>query len=83
MAKYHKKPVDATQWLGWDQGPHDLGVTRELSAPGMSDPCLGWIDTLESGHVVTPGDWIITGAIGEKYPIKDAIFRTTYEEVYD
>jgi hypothetical protein len=39
----------------------------------------GWIDTLEGGHVVCPGDWIITGVQGEHYPIKDAIFRETYE----
>ena len=25
----------------------------------------GWIDTLEDGHRVCPGDWIITGIRGE------------------
>lgn len=25
----------------------------------------GWIDTLEGGHTVCPGDWIITGVKGE------------------
>jgi hypothetical protein len=39
----------------------------------------GWIDTLEGGHIVCPGDWIITGIKGEHYPVKDAIFRETYE----
>ena len=39
----------------------------------------GWIDTLESGHVVCPGDWIITGVVGERYPCKPDIFDTTYE----
>lgn len=39
----------------------------------------GWIDTLEGGHRVCPGDWIITGASGEHYPCKDEIFRATYE----
>jgi hypothetical protein len=28
----------------------------------------GWIDTLEGGHIVCPGDWIITGVKGERYP---------------
>ena len=41
----------------------------------------GWIDTLESGHVVCPGDFIITGIQGERYPCKPDIFVTTYELV--
>lgn len=43
----------------------------------------GWIDTLEDGHRVCPGDWIITGVRGERYPCKDEIFRMTYEYVDD
>ena len=39
----------------------------------------GWIDTLEGGHVVCPGDWIITGIEGEHYPCKPDIFAATYE----
>lgn len=43
----------------------------------------GWIDTLEGGtggaQVVCPGDWIITGVNGERYPCKPAIFALTYE----
>ena len=41
----------------------------------------GWIDTLEGGHIVCPGDWIITGVKGERYPCKPDIFKATYEEV--
>jgi len=39
----------------------------------------GWIDTLEDGHNVCPGDWIITGIQGEHYPCKPDIFEATYE----
>ena len=39
----------------------------------------GWIDTLEQGHRVCPGDWIITGVKGEKYPCKPDVFASTYE----
>lgn len=39
----------------------------------------GWIDTLEGGHIVCPGDWIITGVKGEHYPCKPDIFEATYE----
>jgi hypothetical protein len=41
----------------------------------------GWIDTLEGGHNVCPGDWIITGVQGERYPCKPDIFDATYEPV--
>lgn len=41
----------------------------------------GWIDTLEGGHIVCPGDWIITGVKGENYPCKPDIFEATYDQV--
>jgi hypothetical protein len=41
----------------------------------------GWIDTKEGGHIVCPGDWIITGVVGEHYPCKPDIFAATYEAV--
>lgn len=41
----------------------------------------GWIDTLEGGHIVCPGDWIITGVKGERYPCKPDIFALTYDAV--
>jgi len=41
----------------------------------------GWIDTLEGGHIVCPGDYIITGVQGEHYPCKPNIFKETYEAV--
>lgn len=41
----------------------------------------GWIDTLEGGHVVCPGDWIITGVQSEHYPCKHSIFTQTYSPV--
>lgn len=42
----------------------------------------GWIDTLEGGHVVCPGDWIIRGVVGELYPCKPDVFAMTYEETH-
>ncbi len=41
----------------------------------------GWIDTLEDGHRVCPGDWIIRGVKGEFYPCKPDIFEASYEPV--
>jgi hypothetical protein len=43
----------------------------------------GWIDTFEGGHIVCPGDFVITGVAGEKYPCKPDIFEKTYEPVQE
>ena len=31
--------------------------------------------------VASPGDWIITGVKGERYPCKPDIFEATYEKL--
>ena len=69
--KYRKKPVviEATQWF--KDGDHP--------AVRLSHDGYGAIDTLEGCHVVTPGDWIITGIKGEHYPCKPDIFAATYD----
>lgn len=41
------------------------------------------IETLEGIMRAEPGDWIITGVKGERYPCKDDIFRATHEPVTD
>lgn len=47
---------------------------------GMGDDIF-LIRTLEGDLKVRPGDWIITGVAGEKYPCKPDIFEATYEPV--
>ena len=65
-------------------------IVRYYRTPSMdgNTPCKhcgqimhdhGWIDTLEGGHIVCPGDYIITGVKGEHYPCKPDIFWMTYE----
>ena len=39
------------------------------------------IRTLEGDMKASPGDWIITGVNGEKYPCKPDIFEKTYERI--
>ena len=72
--RFRKRPVviEATQWfkLGDHSGVVEYGVNG-----------CGWIETLEGGHVVSPGDWIITGVKGELYPCKPEIFEMTYEPI--
>lgn len=88
MAKFRKKPVviEATQWKKTGDHP-DVGAVPinrydDLSGDVNYDPeGYGWIDTLEGGHLVTPGDWIIKGVKGELYPCKPDIFAATYDAV--
>lgn len=77
--KFRKKPVviEATQWF--KMGDHPEVSEFFTHKPEGSD--WGWIITLEGGHVVIPGDWIITGVLGEHYPCKPDIFEMTYEKV--
>ena len=37
------------------------------------------VHTLEGDHRGDPGDWLITGVKGERYPCKPDIFEMTYE----
>lgn len=90
MPKYRKKPtvVEASQWFA----AYDHAMVHRFQRPDVSDTSQcrhcgrimhthGWIDTLEGGHIVCPGDWIITGIAGEHYPCKPDIFAETYEPV--
>lgn len=74
--KFRKKPVviEATQWFKHGDHPKVTIMPR-----GRESATKGWIHTLEGGHEVTPGDWIITGVKGEHYPCKPDIFEQTYE----
>ena len=87
--KYRKKPVvvEAEQWVeNGDQlvssyrNPYDTGH-RHCNHCNHVMLDHGWIDTLQGGHTVCPGDWIITGVKGERYPCKPDIFEAPYEEV--
>ena len=94
MSEYRKKPVviEAWQWHGpGDTEGEIVRYWRRPNDPGKR-PCVrqncgkpmhdhGWIDTLESGHTVCPGDWIITGVQGETYACKPGIFEQTHEAV--
>jgi len=71
--KFRKKPVviEATQWFQHGDHPEVNPLYGFIGT--------GWISTLEGGHEVSPGDWIITGVKGEHYPCKPDIFALTYE----
>ena len=84
MAKYRKKPViiEAEQWF---PGKEVAGVINNPFKPTgtfhdrfLDHPDI-YVETLEGKMAVYPGDYIITGVKGEKYPCREAIFNLTYE----
>jgi hypothetical protein len=91
--KYRKKPVvvDAEQWF---PGKRIEGCTLLADLPAghpafaVADKHLhanydpkrvAWVPGLEGGYLAEPGDFIITGVKGERYPCKEDVFRATYE----
>ena len=85
MAMYRKKPVviEAEQWFPDSAELEDVDSSGAAQTVHELRSDQAWIETLEGGHVVSPGDWIITGVQGEKYPCKPDIFEITYEPVAD
>lgn len=87
MTKYRKKPIEieASRWIA--AGDHPEVRTHDAHHDNRCAKCTlelrdhGWIDTLEGGHIVCPGDWIIMGVQGEFYPCKPDIFEATYDLV--
>jgi hypothetical protein len=89
MSKYIKKPVviEAEQYFNGKEidGLISYGHPRFPSAfntgfglfPTEGDEVF--IETLEGFHLVSEGDWVITGVHGEKYPCKPDIFEETYD----
>lgn len=80
--------IDGVHYTGLSEGE----IVRYFRRPDVEGdhPCKtcgkgmhdhGWIDTLEGGHTVCPGAWIITGVKGERYPCQPDIFEATYEKV--
>lgn len=78
MPKFQKKPliIDAVQWF---PGIAKGGVI--VPDPRSMTQFQPYISTLEGAHLCTPGDWIVSGIKGEKYPVKDEIFRKTYQPI--
>lgn len=87
MPNFRKKPVviEARQFDGsvesarmiidWCKGSKTPAHMGDMDG----DHQTLYIQTLESGHVASPNDWIICGVQGEFYPCKPDIFAATYE----
>lgn len=82
LRQFHPDERRANGWEGdvvrYYRNPDDSSE-RACQHCGKTMHVHGWIDTKEGGHIVCPGDWIITGVQGEHYPCKPYIFAETYE----
>ena len=78
MAPYRKKPlvIDAEQFRP-DLNHWPAGVAADGDSP--TGYGIFTLEDTKRRHEVTPGDWIITGVAGERYPCKAEIFAATYE----
>jgi hypothetical protein len=80
--KYIKKPipVEAIQWLG--DNPFEI---CNFVGDDRLNMLEGWghffIETLEGEMRVDKGSWVIKGPFGEFWPVKEEIFKETYEEI--
>ncbi len=75
--RYRKKPVlvEAFRYTGQD-----------LKVPGIEQvylhkgACVAVIKTRDGTMLALPGDWIVTAPEG-RYPVRDDVFRETFEKV--
>jgi hypothetical protein len=84
MRKYVKRPVEveAVQWTG-DNRPEiwDFCSLCYFNTNMESGELKLMIQTLEGVMEASKGDYIIKGVQGEFYPVKEDIFKLTYDEV--
>lgn len=77
--EYTRGTVDEGKIVRRYRNPDMVGMNR-CDICGYFYHDHGWLDTLEGGFTVCPGDWIITGIKGEMYPCKSDIFNLTYDK---
>ena len=94
MPRFRKRPVpiEAHQWFKDGDHPDDGDgpegkVVRHYRRAKECNQCErprqehGWIYAPEGGYRVCPGDWVITGYEGKKYPCKPDNCKKMYEIV--
>jgi hypothetical protein len=87
MPAFRKKPVMvmAVQWDGHlatlaELEPYQSRVEIDSSGDLLIETLEGTMraQTSSGGR---PGDWVVRGIVGELHPVRDDIFRQTYERV--
>lgn len=78
--KYRKKPVVIeARRLPLERSAETAAIAAWCGGVDCRDAGSVLIHTLEGDMYARPGDWVIQGIKGEHYPVKDDIFRETYE----
>ncbi|AMS02680.1 hypothetical protein BJD55_gp086 [Gordonia phage Yvonnetastic] len=81
----YQRNIEAAAVLDWLRSHLGEGFDPIYEpTPGSGwtiDPATGYLQiaTLEGLMTVKPGDWVVRGIAGEFYPVKDSIFRDTYD----
>ena len=78
MQKY-KKVIDAVQWKGVKEGPHNLGITR-CGSPLHESSGQTW---LPNGNTMFPGDYAVRDRHGAFHAARRADFEREYELVVE
>lgn len=81
--KYRKKATILVEAEQWFPGKQVAGVIEGEYVSGDQKPYAAKCPTLEGVFGVSPGDWILTGVKGERWPVKPDIFQESYEEVHE
>ncbi len=86
--RFRKRPVviEAEQFFPDRDWPAGVVATTNTAVWGPREAPIERIHiikTMEGPHIVRPGDWVITGIKGERYPCNNDIFQSTYERVED
>jgi hypothetical protein len=83
MKKYRKRPVviEAAQISPSNIGL--LAIEASITRDEEDGDTVLLIHTLEGVMRGGYGDWLIKGIEGEYYPVKDSIFRDSYELIED
>lgn len=84
QADQDSPPKREEYWPGWLYEAYNAPLARPGALFRVRSGTEGprtLIHTLEGGHEVRVGDWIIRGIAGELYPCKPEIFTETYEAV--
>ena len=88
MYEYRKKPVvieaiefDWTMTMLEDLRAEGMEILSCDGHTGKDEVYTLKIGTLEGGHIVSKGDFIIKGIKGEFYPCKPEIFKLTYDQI--
>lgn len=79
IKKYVKKPieVEAVQWTETNYRELDTFTGHNI---GINYKDM-YVRTLEGKMTFKKGDYIVKGSHGEFYPVKEEIFKDTYEVV--